>query len=59
MTDEQRAAVDRLQADQNNGATTDDRKRFLHAIASVPKEELETAPKPPPEKRGRKPSANP
>lgn len=56
LTDDQRKAIEKLQSDHGKGATSDDRKKFMHAIANVPKEELETvsAPK---EKRGRKPKS--
>jgi hypothetical protein len=56
LTDEQLAAIERLQSEQPKGASSDERKRFMRAIASVPKEELHTAPEPPKEKRGRKPA---
>ena len=56
LTDDQRAAIDRLQAQQSS-ATAADRRQFMGAIASVPRAELETTPQPPKEKRGPKPKS--
>jgi hypothetical protein len=55
MTDKQREAIDKLQAQQNQAAKPEERADFMRAIANVPREELETAPQPPPVKRGPKP----
>ena len=56
QTTEQQAAIDRLQSEQRQDVSPEDRHAFLKAIVSVPKEELDTTPEPPKEKRGPKPA---
>lgn len=52
----QREAIDKLQAAQRENVTPEERQRFLKAVLSVPRSELEETPKPK-EKRGRRPAS--
>lgn len=54
LTDKQQKAAEQLQTTQPDDAP-EDRFKFMRAIISVPRKELETAPEPPKEKRGPKP----
>ena len=51
--DKQRAAIERLQANQDPNVTPEARMDFMRRIASVKPSELADAPQPAPVKRGR------
>ena len=55
LTDEQKVAIDRLQSGSAD-VSPEDRQKFVRAIVSVPREELDKTPEPPKEKRGPKPA---
>jgi hypothetical protein len=56
ISSEQLAAIERLQSSISATVTPAEREKSIRGILNVSKEELMTAPEPPKEKRGRKPT---
>ena len=56
LTPDQCAGSERLQSRSSADVSPEGRQKIICAIVSVPKEELDTTPEPPKEKRGRRPS---